>query len=162
MSIVIADLYGLGGLVTSPGMRTLAAKIKSLGKGFLVLGPYDQGDWQQAADDLDNRPKSDLIGAVGYSLGANNVIEIAARTASSFLSLASSRPIGVCESIGRAASRCRPTSERHSVSTTRFSPLLSGWATRDTRRRPRSPARSRSSLPAICIRTPTMTQAFTA
>ena len=80
MSIVIADLYGLGGLVTSPGMRTLAAKIKSLGNGFLVLGPYDQGDWQQAADDLDNRPKSDLIGAVGYSLGANNVVEIAART----------------------------------------------------------------------------------
>jgi hypothetical protein len=77
MSIVIADLYGLGGLATSPGMLTLADKIKALGKGFLVLGPYDQDDWQQAADDLGKRPKGELIGAVGYSLGANNVIEIA-------------------------------------------------------------------------------------
>jgi hypothetical protein len=78
MTIVIADLYGLGGLVTSPGMLTLAGKIKALGKNFLVLGPYDQDDWQQAADDLNARPSSDLIGAVGYSLGANNVVEIAA------------------------------------------------------------------------------------
>jgi hypothetical protein len=77
MTIVIADLYGLGGLVTSPGMLTLAGKIKALGKNYLVLGPYDQDDWQQAADDLNARPAGDLIGAVGYSLGANNVVEIA-------------------------------------------------------------------------------------
>jgi len=77
MSIVIADLYGLGGLATSPGILTLADKIKALGTGFLVLGPYDQNDWQQAADDLGKRPTGDLIGAVGYSLGANNVVEIA-------------------------------------------------------------------------------------
>jgi len=78
MSIVIADLYGLGGLTTSPGMLTLAGKIKQLGANFIVLGPYDQDDWPQAAADLNARPSGDLIGAVGYSLGANNVVEIAA------------------------------------------------------------------------------------
>jgi len=78
MSIVIADLYGLGGLATSPGMLTLAQKISKLGGNFIVLGPYDQDAWQQAADDLAARPRSDRIGAVGYSLGANNVVEIAA------------------------------------------------------------------------------------
>jgi hypothetical protein len=78
MSIVIADLYGLGGVTTSPGMLTLAGKIKKLGTNFIVLGPYDQSAWQQAANDLNARPAGDLIGAVGYSLGANNVVEIAA------------------------------------------------------------------------------------
>jgi hypothetical protein len=78
MSIVIADLYGLGGLTTSPGMLTLAEKIRKLGANYVVLGPYYQDQWQQAADDLNARPKNDLIGAVGYSLGANNVVEIAA------------------------------------------------------------------------------------
>lgn len=77
-AICIADLYGLGGLATSPGMLTLAGKIRQLGKNFVVLGPYDQSQWDQAAEDLARRPKSDLIGAVGYSLGANNVVEIAA------------------------------------------------------------------------------------
>jgi hypothetical protein len=75
----IVDLYGLGGLATSPGMLTLAGKIKQLGTGFVVLGPYDQSDWQQAAEDLGKRPAADLIGAVGYSLGANNVVQIAAK-----------------------------------------------------------------------------------
>jgi hypothetical protein len=70
-------VYGLGGLATSPGMLTLAAKIRRLGKNFVVLGPYDQSEWQQAADDLVHRPKTDLIGAVGYSLGANNLVEVA-------------------------------------------------------------------------------------
>jgi hypothetical protein len=78
MSVVIADLYGLGGVATSPGMLTLAGKIENLGARFVVLGPYDQDAWQQAADDLAKRPTTDLIGAVGYSLGANNVVEIAA------------------------------------------------------------------------------------
>jgi len=78
MSIVIADLYGLGGLTTSPGMLTLFGKIKKLGANVIVLGPYDQDDWRQAAADLNARPSGDLIGAVGYSLGANNVVEIAA------------------------------------------------------------------------------------
>jgi hypothetical protein len=77
-SICIADLYGLGGLATSPGMRTLAEKIVKLGTNVVVLGPYDQSDWQQAAADLAKRPASDLIGAIGYSLGANNIVEIAA------------------------------------------------------------------------------------
>jgi hypothetical protein len=77
-SVCVADLYGLGGLATSPGMLALAGKIKKLGKNFLVLGPYDQSAWQQAADDLGKRPHGDLIAAVGYSLGANNVVEIAA------------------------------------------------------------------------------------
>ena len=77
-NICVADLYGLGGLATSPGMLTLAQKIKGLGKNFAVLGPYDQSEWEQAAADLTHRPKSDLIGAIGYSLGANNVVEIAA------------------------------------------------------------------------------------
>jgi len=43
-----------------------------------VLGPYDQDAWATAADDLDKRPAGDLLAAVGYSLGANNVVEIAA------------------------------------------------------------------------------------
>jgi hypothetical protein len=76
--ICLADLFGLGGLSTSPGMLALAEKIRQLGKNFVVLGPYDQSEWEKAANDLANRPKSDLIGAVGYSLGANNVVEIAA------------------------------------------------------------------------------------
>ena len=42
-----------------------------------MLGPYDQSEWEQAAADLARRA-SDLIGAIGYSLGANNVVEIAA------------------------------------------------------------------------------------
>ena len=78
MTIVIADLYGLGGLTTSPGMLTLADKIKKLGPGFAVLGPYDQDAWPDAARALSARPASDRIGAVGYSLGANNVVAIAA------------------------------------------------------------------------------------
>jgi hypothetical protein len=77
-AICVADLYGLGGLVTSPGMLTLAGKIKALGANFIVLGPYDQDAWLQAAGDLNKRPASDLLGAIGYSLGANNVVEIAA------------------------------------------------------------------------------------
>jgi len=77
-TICIADLYGLGGLATSPGMLTLADKIKALGANFVVLGPYDQDAWQQAADDLGKRPPNDVIGVVGYSLGANNVVEISA------------------------------------------------------------------------------------
>jgi hypothetical protein len=77
-NICVADLYGLGGLATSPGMQTLGEKIRKLGKNFIVLGPYDQSEWEQAAEDLARRPKSDLIGAIGYSLGANNVVEIAA------------------------------------------------------------------------------------
>ncbi len=77
--ICIADLYGLGGLTTSPGMLVLAEKIRKLGRNFIVLGPYNQSEWEQAAQDLARRPKSDLIGAIGYSLGANNVVEIAAR-----------------------------------------------------------------------------------
>ena len=77
--VCIADLYGLGGLATSPGMLTLAAKIKALGTNFVVLGPYDQSQWQQAADDLGERPPGVLIGAIGYSLGANNVVRIAAQ-----------------------------------------------------------------------------------
>ena len=77
-AICIADLYGLGGLATSPGMLTLADKIRSLGANFAVLGPYAESAWEQAAADLDKRPASELIGAVGYSLGANNVVEIAA------------------------------------------------------------------------------------
>lgn len=76
--ICIADLYGLGGLATSPGMLTLAGKIKALGKNFIVLGPYDQSEWPQAADDLAQRPRAELIGAIGYSLGANNAVQIAA------------------------------------------------------------------------------------
>ena len=41
------------GLPRRRGMLTLADKIKKLGKNFVVLGPYDQDAWQQAADDLD-------------------------------------------------------------------------------------------------------------
>jgi hypothetical protein len=77
-TICIADLYGLGGLVTSPGVRTLAEKIRKLGTNFVVLGPYDQSEWHTAAADLAKRPAKELIGAIGYSLGANNVIEVAA------------------------------------------------------------------------------------
>jgi len=77
-TVCIADLYGLGGLGTSPGMLTLAGKIRALGENFIVLGPYDPSAWEQAAADLDARPASDLLGAVGYSLGANNIVEIAA------------------------------------------------------------------------------------
>jgi hypothetical protein len=77
-TVCVADLFGLGGLATSPGMLTLAGKIKKLGSNFVVLGPYDPSAWQQAADDLNKRPRSDLIGAVGYSLGANNIVQISA------------------------------------------------------------------------------------
>lgn len=78
-TIVIADLYGLGGLATSPGMLTLAQKIKALGANFVVLGPYDQDYWQQAAADLAKRPATDVLAAIGYSLGANNIVKIAAQ-----------------------------------------------------------------------------------
>jgi hypothetical protein len=84
--ICVADLYGLGGLATSPGMLTLADKIRQLGAKsgsktgprFVVLGPYDQSAWLEAATDLAKRPPSDLIGAIGYSLGANNIVALAA------------------------------------------------------------------------------------
>lgn len=77
-TIAVADLYGLGGLSTSPGMLTLAGKIKTLGDNFVVLGPYDQDAWQQAAADLAKRSPTDLLAATGYSLGGNNIVEIAA------------------------------------------------------------------------------------
>ena len=76
--ICVADLYGLGGIVTSPGMATLADKIKALGSDFVVLGPYDQSQWQQAAADLAKRPATDVVAAIGYSLGANNIAAMAA------------------------------------------------------------------------------------
>jgi len=76
-AVVIADIYGLGGFVLSPGMLTLAEKIKRRGRNFIVLGPYDQGDWQHAASELAKRPAGDLIGIIGYSLGANNAARIA-------------------------------------------------------------------------------------
>jgi hypothetical protein len=60
-------------------MLTLAEKIKWLGENFVVLGPYNQGEWERAAADLAKRPDTDLIGVIGYSPGANNAIQIAAR-----------------------------------------------------------------------------------
>ena len=77
-TVVICDIYGLGGFALSPGMLTLAEKIKWLGANFLVLGPYNQAEWERAATDLAKRPDSDLLGVVGYSLGANNAVQLAA------------------------------------------------------------------------------------
>ena len=69
----------LGGFALSPGMLTLAEKIKRLGENFVVLGPYKQTEWEAAAAVLAKRPESDLIGIIGYSLGANNAVQLAAR-----------------------------------------------------------------------------------
>jgi hypothetical protein len=77
--VVICDIYGLGGFALSPGMLTLAEKIKWLGENFVVLGPYNQAEWERAAVDLTKRPESDLAGVIGYSLGANNAVQLAAR-----------------------------------------------------------------------------------
>lgn len=78
-TVVVSDIYGLGGFALSPGMLTLAEKIKWLGENFVVLGPYNHGDWERAAADLAKRPDSDLLGVIGYSLGANNAVQLAAR-----------------------------------------------------------------------------------
>lgn len=76
--IFVADLYGLGGLATSPGMRTLGDKIAALGKNF-VVHEYDESQWPDAALDLmDAARPGDLIALLGYSLGANNIVQIAA------------------------------------------------------------------------------------
>ncbi len=79
--IVVADIYGLGGFALAPGMLTLAEKIKRRGNNFIVLGPYERDEWQQAAADLAERPASDLIGVIGYSLGANNAVHVARKLA---------------------------------------------------------------------------------
>lgn len=71
--IVVADLYGTGGLLAG---KPLAEKIEELGPEFEVLGPYDPRDWEAAATDLDVRPPTDLIAAIGYGAGANNIVEI--------------------------------------------------------------------------------------
>ena len=60
-------------------MLTLAEKIKWLGENFVVLGPYNHGDWERAAADLAECSDSDLLGVIGYSLGANNAVQLAAR-----------------------------------------------------------------------------------
>jgi hypothetical protein len=78
-TVVVCDIYGLGGLALSPGMLTLGEKIKWLGENFVVLGPHNQGEWEKAAVDLDKRPDSDLLGILGYSLGVNNAVQLAAR-----------------------------------------------------------------------------------
>jgi hypothetical protein len=78
-TVVVCDIYGLGGIALSPGMLTLAEKIKWLGGNFLVLGPYNQREWETAAVDLAKRPASDVLGVIGYSLGANNAVQLAAR-----------------------------------------------------------------------------------
>ena len=78
-TVVVCDIYGLGGFALSPGMLTLAEKIKWLGVNFVVLGPYNQTEWETAAAVLAKRPESDLIGIIGYSLGANNAVQLAAR-----------------------------------------------------------------------------------
>jgi hypothetical protein len=78
-TVVVCDIYGLGGFALSPGMLTLAEKIKWLGENFVVLGPYNHGDWETAAADLAKRPESDLLGIIGYSLGANNAVQLATR-----------------------------------------------------------------------------------
>ena len=80
-TIVIADIYGLGGFTLAPGMLTLAEKIKRRDSRFMVLGPYERNDWEQAAADLAKRPQGDLIAVIGYSLGANNAVRIARQLA---------------------------------------------------------------------------------
>ena len=78
-TVVVCDIYGLGGFALSPGMLTLAEKIKWLGENFVVLGPYNQAEWETAAAVLAKRPESDLLGVIGYSLGANNAVQLATR-----------------------------------------------------------------------------------
>ena len=51
-AFVIADLYGLAGFALAPGMLTLPKKIERAGNNFIVLGPYNRDDSQQAAADL--------------------------------------------------------------------------------------------------------------
>jgi hypothetical protein len=63
-TVVVCDIYGLGGFALSPGMLTLAEKIKRLGENFVVLGPYKQTEWEAAAAVLAKRPESDLIGII--------------------------------------------------------------------------------------------------
>ena len=130
------DLYGLGGLATSPGMLTLAGKIKKLGGGFVVLGPYDQSEWQQAAGDLAKRPAADLVGAIGYSLGANNVVQIAGKLDRKIDYVAGIQPLfWALGSAGRRQLRCRRMSARHAASTIRISWPPAASVTRVTQRR---------------------------
>lgn len=150
----LVDLYGLGGLATSPGMLTLAGKIKKLGTGFVVLGPYDQSQWQEAAGDLANRPAADLIGAVGYSLGANNVVQIAGMLGRKIDYVAGIQPsfwgLGVDWS---AAIALPPKSARRAASTIRiFSPPAAS-VTRVTPRRKLLPVDFVSPPQTICIPT---------
>jgi len=81
-TVVVVDLYGLGGYATSPGMKTLAEEIAALGKNFIVLGPYLQDDWIAAGQALIAELKKIAgpveIVLVGYSLGANNIVQLAA------------------------------------------------------------------------------------
>jgi hypothetical protein len=60
-TIVIADIYGLGCFVLSPGMLTLGEKIEGLGENFVVLGPYNQTEWERAAVDLASRHRESVI-----------------------------------------------------------------------------------------------------
>lgn len=162
-AICVADLYGLGGLVTSPGMLTLAGKIRALGKSFVVLGPYDQDAWPQAADDLNRQPAGTLLAAVGYSLGANNVVQIAAALGRKIDYIAGIQPsFWDSAPIGRASSRCRQMSAWRSMSTIRISPPRSASAMRAIPRRPDLPARSSLSATAICTPMPTTMPACTA
>ena len=91
-TVVVCDIYGLGGFALSPGMLTLAEKIKWLGENFVVLGPYKQTEWEAAAAVLAKRPESDLIGIIGYSLGANNAVQLAARLPEKWITLREFRP----------------------------------------------------------------------
>jgi len=76
--VLVADLYGLGGYQTSPGMLTLAQKIRALGPNFIVTGPYNESQWPAALAVLKAQAPDWVLAAVGYSLGANNIVQIAA------------------------------------------------------------------------------------
>jgi len=74
--VAIGLMYGLGGGSTSPGIDLLASEIKKLGPDVVVLGPYDQANWQQCAHDLSRYTVEKLV-CIGYSMGANNTTFVA-------------------------------------------------------------------------------------
>jgi hypothetical protein len=135
-TVVISDIYGLGGFALSPGMLTLAEKIKWLGANFVVLGPYNQKEWEKAAVDLAKRPESDLIGVIGYSLGANNAVQLATRLPRKLDYLAGIQASYWGAGVSWSGTiMCRQTWGMRSESTIRPSFPLLGSATLDTLRR---------------------------
>src|SRR4029077_10045387 len=73
--VIVEMLYGLGGTGTSPGIDTLARELRAI-PNVKVRGPYDESQWQRAQNDA-KRWTVEKIVLIGYSMGANNITDIA-------------------------------------------------------------------------------------